>query len=131
MITLHRLRSSDQGTFGVLIKDGHPLCVTCEDPWNDNERNNSCVPTGVYQCHKHTGTRFSNVWELQNVPGRSAILIHSGNNINDTHGCILVGNGFSKLDGLPSITDSLATLNKLRSTLPDNFTLTIDGVDNA
>lgn len=124
-ILLRRLYSTDQGTFGVMSMDGKPICVTCEDPWNNNQQNASCVPLGAYQCHKHTGERFSNVWELQDVPNRSAILIHSGNNIKDTHGCILVGHGFSQLDGLPSITDSLATLNRLRTLLPDDFTLTI------
>jgi len=124
-LNLTRVCTSEKGTFGVLTKDGEPICVTCEDPWKDNQRRISCIPEGEYQCRKHNGLRYVNVWEITNVPNRSAILIHSGNTTDDTEGCILVGNGFSHMDGNPAVINSLATLNELRKTLPDEFTLTV------
>lgn len=126
-VILRRFPSTNQGTFGALFIDNVPVCLTCEDPWNNNEHDISCIPLGIYQCQKYNSARFVNVWELQDVPGRTSILIHMGNTINDTHGCILVGYGFSVLNGLPSITDSVKTLNNLRAKLPDDFTLTIIG----
>lgn len=46
---------------------------------------------------------------LENVPGRSAILIHEGNYPKDTLGCILTGNNSVK--GM--VTKSKATLKKI------------------
>lgn len=124
-VDIHRMPSVMTGTFGILAIDNVPVCVTCEDPWYDNAVAVSCIPPGKYTCEKFSGERFKDVWEVKNVPGRSAILIHSGNTINDTHGCILVGNGFGILNGLPSVVDSLTTLNVLRRRLPATFTLTV------
>lgn len=122
---LHSPVSSQKGTFGILYRDSQPLCVTCEDPWNNNAKGISCIPSGGYKVRKHSGPRYQNVWEVTSVPGRTAILIHSGNTINDTQGCILVGKGFAMFGDLPAITESVATLNMLRKELPDEFTLII------
>lgn len=124
-LTLIRTAQSDKGTFGVLVIDNKPVCVTCEDPWNNNQRQISCIPAGVYQCSKFNGQKYKNVWQVLDVPNRDAILIHNGNDIKDTMGCILVGQGFFQYEGLPAINNSVATLEKLRATLPDNFQLTI------
>jgi len=124
MIILTRGATTAKGTFGILTMDGEPLCVTCEDPWNDNKTNISCIPDGEYNCSKFSGTKFKDVWEIKNVPGRSAILIHAGNTIEDTHGCVLVGRSFNGR----AITESQAALAMLRKKLPDNFTLTVRGL---
>lgn len=120
-VTLQRGKGTAHGTHGVLIGDGSFLCFTLEEPWRNNEPKISCIPEGVYKCKKHNGAKFSNVWEVLDVPGRSAILIHSGNTLADTEGCILVGLGTDAA----GLTQSRAALMKLRSKLPDNFTLTI------
>lgn len=125
ILKLTRVCSSDKGTFGVLCMDEKPLCTTCEDPWQNNAASISCIPLGVYKCRKHTGPRFKDVWEVTNVPNRSAILIHTGNTINDTHGCILVGRCFSSLGGYPAVLQSQDAMAELRSKLPDEFELVI------
>ena len=127
-LILTRAITSPQGTFGILSVNGFPICNTCELPWDDNKDDTSCVPPGAYQCFLHNGSRWQDVWELQNVSNRTAILIHTGNTIKDTDGCIIVGNGFSEINNLPALTDSVLTLNHLRAILPDSFTLTIKGV---
>lgn len=124
-VELTRVCSSDNGTFGVLSINNEPICVTCEDPWKDNSPNISCIPIGNYQCVKFSGTKYKDVWEVTNVPGRSAILIHNGNTIKDTQGCILVGLLFTKIKGTPAVGNSLLALDKLRYLLPDKFTLVI------
>lgn len=124
-VVLKRVVGGKSGTFGVLIINERPFCVTCEDPWEGNAANVSCIPPGTYRCVKHTGTQWSNVWEVTGVPGRSAILIHSGNTINDTRGCILVGDSFGSINGLPGVANSVRTLNLLRTRLPDSFDLEI------
>ena len=128
-IVLTRLRSSETGTFGEMRIGGELLCVTCEDPWNNNQPRISCIPAGEYTCIPHNSLKYQNVWEVTNVPGRTAILIHNGNTIRDTEGCILVGNDFGTVEHLPAVTNSRATLDKLRKVLPDNFILVIKDVD--
>lgn len=125
IVRLTRCAGSDKGTFGVLSMNNEPLCVTCEDPWNNNQRMTSCIPIGVYKVKKFNGSRFKDVWELLDVPFRDAILIHGGNTINDTSGCILVGRSFSRIGDLPSVMQSQDALAELRTKLPDEFELVI------
>ncbi len=120
-VILKRIAENSHGTFGVLIRDGAPICLTLELPWKDNEESVSCIPAGTYECSPHSGARFQNVWELKNVPDRKNILIHAGNSSEDTHGCILVGSTYTQ-DG---VSLSRVALDTLRSQLPKNFTLTI------
>lgn len=125
-VRLKRVSSTDEGTFGVLVINDRPFCVTCEDPWKGNAASMSCIPIGTYKCEKWNGTKYRDVWELRDVPGRSYILIHQGNTIKDTQGCILIGKSFGDIDGVPAILESVATLEKLRKILPDNFEIEID-----
>lgn len=126
---LQRIRQDQDGTFGQWhLPNGEKLFVTCEDPWNNNATGISCIPAGTYKVSKFSGQHFKDVWQVHDVPGRSAILMHAGNTIKDTKGCILCGQSFSTLDGLPSITHSKDTLDMLRETLPDEFQLEIRDV---
>lgn len=97
-VSLVRLKESEEGTFGVLyIRGGnHRPVYTLELPWRNNKRNISRIPAGEYRCVPHGwqgNTKFKRTWRLEAVPGRTAILIHAGNTIEDTDGCILVGLG--------------------------------------
>lgn len=121
-ITLRRISfSKDAPTYGVMILQDIPLCVTVERPWLDNQKNASCIPPGVYKCSPHNGAQFKDVWKLENVPGRSAILIHAGNTSSDVQGCIAVGQAFYN----GGISNSRMTMDMLRKTLPEHFTLEI------
>lgn len=124
-VFLHRVISSDKGTFGVLILNDTPLCVTCEDPWNDNKTSISCIPYGEYSANKYSSPKYPDVWIVNNVPKRTAILIHAGNTIKDTQGCVLVGEYFTDFNGVPGIANSGLTLNRLRKLLPKEFKLVI------
>lgn len=124
---LTRTEKSAKGTLGYLSdSDGKRICFTCEDPDNGNQVGISCIPAGTYLCLAFNGTKYKNVWEVTGVPGRSAILIHNGNTIDDTRGCILVGEAIAAFpNGKRGVTNSVATLNKLRGILPNSFELTI------
>lgn len=55
------------------------------------------ISPGTYWLDEHNGTIFRGVFRLRDVPGRSDILIHSGNRGTHTLGCLLPGtnrNGF-------------------------------------
>ena len=64
---------------------------TLERPWVFNERKISCIPSGTYLVKRHISPKFGQCFKIQDVKGRSDILIHSGNVVADTLGCILVG----------------------------------------
>jgi len=124
-VVIKRTSQSAEGTFGVMLVNGLPVCVTCERPWLDNHPMTSCIPAGGYHCTQHSSPKFGDVWELQNVPGRTAILIHPGNWPSDSEGCILVGSTLGKLDDKPAILGAKSTINMLRTILPPSFDLTI------
>lgn len=126
-LILNRVLSGPDGTFGVLIYKSKPICVTCENPWLRNKSKISCIPPGNYDCIPHSGVKYKNVWELRNVPQRSSILIHNGNTIENTEGCILVGLGLGTIKGLPAVTASVAALTMLQTMLPKDFDLIVSG----
>lgn len=124
--TLQRLSQSEEGTFGVLLDEsGNIICHTCVLPPDDNIPDRSCIDAGTYTVIPHNGEEWKNVWEVSNVPGRSGILIHSGNTILDSKGCIIVGTIQGWLETQMAVLNSLAALNSLRNTLPSTFQLVI------
>jgi hypothetical protein len=84
-LTLVRLLYTDDGTFGTLIYNCQPFAKTIELPWRNNSRNISCIPTGEYLVSsRYSAAPFNRVlYEVQNVPNRSGILIHRGNYAGD------------------------------------------------
>lgn len=122
--TLTRTKSGPDGTFGAITdEDDTQLCVTGEPaPTGPHP----CIPAGTYHCIPHNSPAHPNTWELENVPGRTAILIHSGNAPKeDSLGCILIGDRLGIVDDLPAVLDSNTTLKSLRALLPLEFDLTI------
>ena len=112
---LHRQRlAGSPACLGRLSLDGHLLCDTLEPPSHgltsatdpktirDIKRlGRSAIPAGVYRLVLGYSPRFSPrpfyktcgglVPRLLNVSGFDGVLIHCGNTVADTCGCILVG----------------------------------------
>ncbi len=105
-IKLIRLEESDDGTFGALVIGGKVFCVTLEPPDEGNQRNISNIPPYKYICVRIKSLKYGNTFEVTNVPGRSHILFHRGNEVKDTKGCILLGNQFGKLRSERAILNS-------------------------
>ena len=125
-VVLHRVENAKDGVFGVFSIDGKPFCVTLEEEWLNNAPRMSCIPAGTYQCSKYSGTKYKDVWIVENVPNRSAILIHWGNTNDNTIGCILVGQYYADFpNGKRGIANSVKTYELLRKALPQKFTLEI------
>jgi hypothetical protein len=121
--TINRIAQSEEGTFGTFLdENNNRLALTCEPP---ADADHPCIPAGTYAVVPHNSLGHPNTWEITNVPNRTEILIHNGNTIKDTLGCILVGDSFGELDGISCVLNSDATLNKLRAELPSDFSLTI------
>lgn len=104
-----------------VINDWHSL----ELPWNDNKRNFSCIPEGVYKARVHKSPKFGKSLWLQDVPNRSEILIHKGNFHFNVRGCILIGTDLKDInkDGFMDVSNSLEAINLLMLHLED-----VDGI---
>jgi hypothetical protein len=115
-------RIESPGIHGVLLDDSDKeMCVTYERPWLSNKRDVSCIPNGVYKCSIHMSPSKGRVFKVHDVPNRSDILIHVGNTLKDTEGCILVGS-YSYLNGCRK---SVYAMGRLLIYLPDEFILEI------
>ena len=121
MLTLTRVQKPRQ-TLGVLCHEPTGwACCTLELLWAENENRESCIPPGpgegaiTYTAERHESPRYGECLWLPGVRGRSEILIHAGNYVSDTLGCILVGAQFTDLDGdsLTDVTSSRQTLEVL------------------
>ena len=99
MINLLLIRNtfSEKSTVGELFLNGERICDTLENSWQDNQRNVSCIPEGIYPVRlrlpRESATRDYLHLLVQEVPNRDWILFHRGNTAKDTSGCILVGLG--------------------------------------
>ena len=114
-----------RGTLRIAGKTFHIL----ERPWQDNRCDTSCIPSGEYRAvflPQSDSGKHTHVYHLQAVPGRSGIFIHSGNVVDDTRGCLIIGLARGDQDGKPAVLDSRAALADLvRVTEGENFVLTI------
>lgn len=130
MLTLVRVSQSELGTFGVLLHGKTPFALTLERPWSNNEPNVSCIPPGEYLCRRVNSPRFGETFEVLGVDRRSHILFHGGNTIEDTHGCILIGEEFGVINGVPAVLSSQRGFTELkhRTAHVDELTIWIDEV---
>lgn len=124
-VKLKREIISNKAVLGSLELESKEIAKTLENPWLNNEPFISCIPVGEYIVKTYSSNKYPNVWELQDVEGRSYILIHSGNVEEHTQGCILVGRKWGFLGENIAVLDSRNTLEKLRSILDDQFLLNI------
>lgn len=115
-------------------------CETLELKWLNNEVGVSCIPEGIYKVIKHISPRYKECFWIQDVEGRSEILIHDKVNFvgsknpkthkSDLRGCIAPYLKSMDIDGdgIKDIAPKSSTdaLKKLLSILPDEFELVIE-----
>jgi hypothetical protein len=78
-----------EGTNGKIYALEQLICDTIELPWKNNAHEISCIPEGKYSLKRRFNTKFGwHLW-LEDVPGRTWILIHPANNaLTQLKGCI-------------------------------------------
>lgn len=121
--TLKREIISNKAILGNLLDGDKIIARSLENP-HRNSFKDSAIPTGKYRCTKDD-TGIFRYWKLVNVTNRTNIEIHNGNFEADTEGCILFGKQWAIMKDQLSVTDSKATMSKLKKILPDNFELEI------
>jgi len=127
---LSRQYGASETLGGLYVFDGFNCayhCVTLELAENGNQHNVSCIPEGQYEVVKQYSAKRGNHFRVLNVPNRTDILIHKGNFLRDTKGCIIPGTSFIDIDDdlIMDVNESTRTIEKLYNILPEQFTLHI------
>ena len=130
-----RIKSNTNFTEGKLYINGVYFCDTLERKDRGLVQSMSvdtiktikvyadtCIPYGTYKVVLSMSNRFKTVLpEILQVKGLTGIRMHSGNNKEDSAGCILVGKKYSH--GM--IVDSLKTLNALKNILKNEKSVSL------
>lgn len=134
---IKRVALTPIAVFGVVIgPDGFPFTLTVERPWVNNQSGVSCIPAGKFKgvrCRRSPdygyadSPKFGDTFQVINVPGRQNILFHKGNLFSDSHGCILVGERYELINGVPGIAESALGFQEFMKKLEgqDEFDLEI------
>lgn len=101
-LVLERFNYGPDGTFGTLVLPSGLMLYTVEKPWEGNRPFESCIPEGIYPLGlrespvvKRTSRgKYSEGWEVQDVPDREFIMLHPANWPFDVEGCIGPGFGY-------------------------------------
>ena len=106
-----RTQFGKDATNGMLFIDGKFECYTLEDQYQAVKvMHETCIPEGTYDIkfrktggfHAKYSERYKNahygMLHIQDVPGFTYILIHSGNTDEHTSGCLIVGETQQDLD---------------------------------
>ena len=111
-------------TLGSIYIDNKWVCYTLEDKVREvegkpveewKEYGNTAIPKGTYDVEITFSYRFQKeLPELLDVPGFTGVRIHTGNDSDDTQGCILVGSYWDdKSDWIGGSAIAFAKLNAL------------------
>lgn len=130
VLTIVRVSSLDEGTFGVMLHGGKPFAVTGERPWLENKKGVSCIPVGVYSCKRYKSAKYPDTFEIVGVPNRTYVLFHKGNfPLKDSEGCILVAEKFEEVDGKVAVLESGHGFKEFIEKLKDVRTFTLQIVE--
>jgi len=116
-IEIFRLEYEEKQTLGecVIFENEIELfsSKTLERADNNNQRNISCIPSGVYKCKLEYSAKFKKeLWEIKGVLNRSECKFHSSNYWHDLSGCIALGTSYIDIDkdGFRDVLDSRETM---------------------
>ena len=132
-ILIERTSGSNKQTLGdfyVLNDLNHVLehFHSLELPYLNNRRRVSSIPLGKYIAKKHISPKFGECLWIQDVEGRSEILVHSGNFHTQILGCILIGFDLKDIDkdGYLDVTYSKPSMRKLMKLISDQEEIEIE-----
>lgn len=133
-LRLRREPTVDGVTHGALFNGEVHLCWTLEDAVRApgvKVQNQTAISPGRYRVILDQSTRFQRLMpHVLDVPGFTGIRIHSGNTVEDTNGCILVGMLRQVSTVSQSITAFVLLMDLLRAALgkmpPEDVWLTIE-----
>lgn len=126
-LLLKRIALRDNYTIGKLYINDKYFCDTLEDAVRDVKiKHQTAIPKGIYKVILTASPRFKRILpRLLNVPEFTGVLIHRGNTIDDTSGCILVGENKKKGMVLNSTEYEVELVKILTESNSKNITIEI------
>lgn len=110
-VTLERFAYLDNGVLGKILELD---IYTLERPWLNNEPFVSCIPEGFYRVGIDQEGKWTGYPELQNVPGRTEIIVHPANRVDQIEGCIAPGLGWVVAQKEPEVRQSRIAMTKFQ-----------------
>jgi len=128
LMVIKRIALSQDWTLGVILSEGKiPFALTMERPWLNNQKSVSCIPKGEYTCKRVVKPKHGSCFEVTNVPNRTDILIHKGNFVWDSEGCIILGENYQ--DVMTSKSDKPVTSVQSSGVAYHEFMMLLDKKD--
>lgn len=123
-LELKRVAIKEKYIIGKLYIDGSYFCDTLEDPIREVKiKHETAIPFGTYKIIMDVSKRFKKRMPLLlDVPNFAGVRIHSGNTVEHTSGCILVGKNTIK----GQLTDSRKYTSELYAKLEAGKSITIE-----
>lgn len=118
IITVQRYEITDTHTRSRVLIDDCFECYGIEDAQRDTKiYGQTCIPDGIYSVRLRVWGGFHNNYikriadhvgmlEVVDVPNFKFILIHIGNTIKDTAGCLLLGTKEGMIKGEAAVLNS-------------------------
>jgi hypothetical protein len=114
-LVVDRFSPTDTDDIGKLSVNGEFFCYTMENPDRPEKiKGITAIPEGIYKVGRRISPHFGVMvpWILD-VPNFQYVLIHWGNTVKDTEGCLIVGARIGTLDNQRAVLDSKPTWDKL------------------
>lgn len=108
MFRLQRVANLPNGMWGILTLPDHTVVATLE-PFGDDKKPEP-IQAGTYIVQLRQSPKFGLTPWICDVPGRQWILIHPGNTVEQTLGCVLPG---EDIDVIGKITRSKAAFSRI------------------
>lgn len=110
------------GSCVVFNEDRKPVfsAISLERGWNNNKKNISCIPSGMYKVVLEYSNSFKrHLYEIKDVKDRSECKFHSANYWYQLNGCIALGEKLADIngDGYNDITSSKKTMRRFEKAL--------------
>ena len=124
-ILVKGIRVDGKATISQVFVDGELMCFSIEDPVRESKiKGQTAIPAGTYKVGLRNSPRFSGKFKhdmlwVQNVPGFEFILIHWGNTVDDTEGCLLVGQTIGVIGGKVAVLNSQMAYLRLDNAVKD------------
>lgn len=107
LVEIDRKEASVEGTLGVVCVNKQIFCISLE-PWMDKR-----IRPGMYEAVRYYSPHFQlDTFMLKDIPNRTYIEIHPGNLVQDTQGCIILGQYPGKLRGDRAVLNSGNTFKR-------------------
>lgn len=138
---LFRFKQTDDSTVGR-FHCGAFECFVLEDGFRKEKvKGETRIPAGKYKLvmRTHGGfyDRYTKLYkephpmiQLVDVPGFEDVLIHRGNAVADTMGCLLLGNRYDMINGVYRLSESEKAYNAFRAAIAKDISeaMAKDGV---